>query len=169
MQIQTLESFDALTLNQLSAVLTDCVQGGASVSFMLPFEQQDALVFWQKIAADAARGARAVLVARQDGVIVGTVHLVLEQPPNQPHRAEVSKMLVRRSARRRGIAQALMEAVVPLARAYGKSLLVLDTASDSARGVYERCGWTHVGDVPDFALLPAGGLCATSFYYLKLA
>jgi GNAT superfamily N-acetyltransferase len=152
----------------LSEVLIDCVEGGASVGFMHPLTPERALKFWRRIADDVERGARALLVAEDAAGIVGTVQVVLEQPENQPHRADISKMLVHRRARRRGIGAALMRAAEDAARRAGKSLLVLDTASGDADRLYARLGWTLVGIVPDFALWPTGGFCSTRFYYRKL-
>lgn len=155
-------------LRALAGVLIDCVDGGASVGFMHPLSPERALSFWRRIAGDAERGTRALLIAEDASGIVGTVQVVLEQPENQPHRADVSKMLVHRRARRRGIGAELMRAAEDAARRAGKSLLVLDTASGDADRLYVRLGWTLVGIVPDFALWPQGGLCSTRFYYRKL-
>jgi len=152
----------------LARVLIDCVEGGASVGFMHPLPPAKAEAFWRRIAGEAASGARALMVAEDQSGIIGTVQLVLAQPENQPHRADISKMLVHRRARRRGVGAALMRAAEDAARQSGKSLLVLDTASDDAERLYARLGWTLVGIVPDFALWPKGGFCPTSFYYRKL-
>ncbi len=156
-------------LRGLAAVLVDCVEGGASVSFMLPLGAERAEAFWRRVGDDVVRGARALFVVEDEQGIVGTVQLVLEQPENQPHRADLSKMLVHRRARRRGLGEALMRAAEDAARAEGKTLLVLDTASADAERLYARCGWTFCGVVPGFALLPQGGLCATTFFYKQLA
>jgi ribosomal protein S18 acetylase RimI-like enzyme len=155
-------------LQGLVQVLIDCVAGGASVSFMHPLSPEKARAFWRGVAADVERGARALVVAEDADGIVGTVQLVLEQPENQPHRADLSKMLVHRRARRRGIGEALLRAAEDAARAAGKSLLVLDTANDAAARLYARLGWAKVGIVPGYALWPQGGLCATTFYYRQL-
>ncbi len=152
----------------LASVLVDCVVGGASVGFMLPLSEERAMAFWRRIGGDVARGARALLVAEDETGIVGTVQLVLEQPENQPYRADISKMLVHRRARRRGIGAALMRAAEDAARQHRKSLLVLDTASDDAERLYVRLGWTLVGIIPDYALWPGGGFCPTSIYYRRL-
>ncbi|MGE0422144.1 MAG: GNAT family N-acetyltransferase [Reyranellaceae bacterium] len=167
--IRQVDRLDEDQLEGLAAVLIDCVEGGASVSFMHPLSQAKALAFWRRVADDVGSGARALLIAENDSGIVGTVQLVLEQPENQPHRADLSKMLVHRRARRLGLGAALMAAAEDAARRAGKSLLVLDTASDEAERLYVRAGWTLVGVIPDYALLPHGGLCATSLYYRKLA
>lgn len=154
----------------LADVLIDCVEGGASVSFMLPLAREKAEAFWRGVAASVARDERALLVAEDgDGNIVGTVQLVLAQPDNQPHRADVAKMLVHRAARRRGVAQRLMAAIDTLARAEGKTVLVLDTVTGGdAERLYDRAGWQRAGVVPKYALQPDGEFCATTFYYKHL-
>ncbi|MBW3655491.1 MAG: GNAT family N-acetyltransferase [Gemmatimonadetes bacterium] len=154
----------------LAEVLLDCVEGGASVSFMLPLAPDKALAFWQAVARDVAAQRRALLVAEQaDGRIVGTVQLILVLPENQPHRADVAKMLVHRSGRRRGIAQRLLAAVDEEARREGRSVLVLDTVTGGdAQRLYERCGWQRVGEVPRYALMPAGSFCSTTFFHKQL-
>ncbi|ALM82809.1 N-acetyltransferase [Bordetella sp. N] len=151
----------------LADVLVDCVEGGASVSFMSPMDKQDALEFWRGVAAGVARGERVLLVARDQAErIAGTVQVVVGQPPNQPHRADVSKLLVHRDYRRQGVGRQLMEAVDQIAAEAGKTLLVLDTETGSdAERLYERAGWQRAGVIPDFALKPHGGLCATTFFY----
>src|SRR5579859_144153 len=153
----------------LADVLIDCVEGGASVSFMSPLRADKAMAFWRHVAEGVARGERALLVAEDAGGIVGTVQLILEQPENQPHRADLAKMLVHRRARRRGAGAALMRAAEATARECGKKLLVLDavTGGDAAR-LYERLGWQRVGVIPRYALMPQGGFCATTVYYRNL-
>jgi GNAT superfamily N-acetyltransferase len=157
-------------LPQLAEVLLDCVHGGASVSFMAPLSADKALAFWQGVADGVGRGERVLLVAQDaGGEIVGTVQLVLAQPDNQPHRADVAKMLVHRKARRRGIAQRLMAAVETAAREAGKTVLVLDTVTGGdAERLYERAGWQRVGVVPNYALMPDGALCGTTFFHKQL-
>lgn len=167
--IRQVDRLDERQLEGLVDVLIDCVDGGASVSFMHPLSQAKALAFWRRVADDVASGARALLVAEDDDGIFGTVQLVLDQPENQPHRADLSKMLVHRRARRLGVGAALMSAAEDAARRAGKTLLVLDTASDEAERLYVRAGWTLAGTIPEYALLPHGGLCATNVYYRKLA
>jgi GNAT superfamily N-acetyltransferase len=152
----------------LALVLIDCVDGGASVGFMHPLSLEAALAFWHRVGREVERGARALLIAEDAAGIVGTVQIVLEQPENQPHRADLSKMLVHRRARRRGIGAALMRAAEDVARNLRKSLLVLDTASGDAERLYARTGWTLVGGIPDYALWPEGGFCSTSVFYRKL-
>lgn len=151
----------------LAEVLLDCVEGGASVGFMLPLTREKSIGFWRGVLEGVAREER-VLLAAQDaqGRIVGTVQLVLSLPDNQPHRADVAKMLVHRDARRRGVAQQLMAAVDAAARAHGKSVLVLDTVTGGdAERLYQRAGWQAVGSVPRYALMPDGAFCATTFFY----
>jgi GNAT superfamily N-acetyltransferase len=155
-------------IRELAELLIDCVEGGASVSFMSPLSIEKASAFWRRVSAATARGERALLVAEDTDGIIGTAQLVLDLPENQPHRADLSKMLVHRRARRGGVGAAVLRATEELARALGKSLLVLDTASPDAERLYARLGWVRVGAVPDFALLPGGGLCATTFFYRRL-
>ncbi|GAB3371698.1 GNAT family N-acetyltransferase [Massilia agri] len=153
---------------QLADVLLDCVEGGASVSFMLPMARSTALGFWDKVADGVARGERTLLVAEDEEGVIGTVQLITDLPENQPHRADVAKLLVHRRARNRGVGQQLMLAVEQAARELGKWVLVLDTASAAAERLYERLGWQRVGVVPGYALLPNGELCGTTFYYKQL-
>jgi ribosomal protein S18 acetylase RimI-like enzyme len=155
-------------IHELALVLIDCVEGGASVSFMLPLSLEKATTFWRNVARDVAVNARALLIAEDRAGIVGTVQLVFAQPENQPHRADITKLLVHHRARRLGIGEALMREAEHVAREGGKTLLVLDTASGDAERLYVRIGWQLVGVIPDYALWPNGGLCATSFYYRKL-
>lgn len=161
------EAADAV--DALADVLVDCVAGGASVGFMWPLPRDRAIVFWQRVAAAVAGGERALLVAENTaGRIVGTVQLVLAQPDNQPHRADLAKMLVHRSARRAGVAQRLLARADEVARAEGRSVLVLDTVTGSdAERLYVRAGWQRVGSVPDYALMPDGARCATTFFYKR--
>jgi GNAT superfamily N-acetyltransferase len=152
----------------LADLLIDCVEGGASVNFMHPLPRARAMDFWRRVAAAVAGGERALLVAEDAGTVVGTVHLILAQPENQPHRADLSKMLVHRRARHQGLGAALLRAAETLGRDCGKSLLVLDTASSDAERLYERHGWQRCGVIPGFALLPRGGLCDTTYFYRTL-
>jgi len=167
-RIRVLSTVSDAQVQSLADLLVDCVEGGASVSFMLPLTRERALAFWRKVADGVARGERALLVAEDAEGLLGTVQLVLEQPENQPHRAEVAKMLVYRRARRRGIGALLMQAAEQQAREHRKTLLVLDTSSAEAERLYARMGWQRVGVVPGFALLPEGGLCSTTFFYRAL-
>lgn len=151
----------------LSEILIDCVEGGDSVGFMAPLAREKADAFWRGVAESVAAGERVLLVGedRASGEIVGTVQVVLGQPENQPHRADVAKTLVHRRARRRGLGATLMRAAEDAARAAGKTLLVLDTASSDAERLYERLGWTRVGPVPGYALMPDGQPCDTTIFY----
>jgi GNAT superfamily N-acetyltransferase len=159
----------AAHLDGLAAVLHDCVEGGASVSYLAPFSRDDARAAFEGFVADAERGRRLVLAAFDDGELVGTVQVILALPPNQPHRGEIAKLLVRRSARRRGIARRLMEHAEREARAEGKTLLVLDTVTgDPAESLYERMGWHRVGVIPGYALYPDGRPCATTIFWKPL-
>lgn len=162
-------ALDDTLLDQLAVVLIDCVDGGASVSFMHPLTRDRAEAFWRRVAQGVAAGERALLVAEDGHGVCGTVQLSFDLPENQPHRADVSKMLVHRRVRRQGLGAALLRAAETTARECGKTLLVLDavTGGDAAR-LYERLGWTRVGDIPDYALFPQGGLCSTTVYYRNL-
>jgi GNAT superfamily N-acetyltransferase len=164
-----LDALDDAHIDGLADVLIDCVEGGASVSFMHPLTRDRAVAFWRRVGRGVAAGERALLVAEDAQGVCGTVQLVLDLPENQPHRADVAKMLVHRRARRRGLGAALMRAAEDTARDCGKTLLVLDavTGGDAAR-LYERLGWVRVGDIPGYALMPRGGLCSTTVYYRDL-
>lgn len=154
----------------LADVLIDCVEGGASVSFMLPLARDKALAFWHGVLDGVARGERVLLVAEDaSGQVAGTVQLITAMPDNQPHRGDVAKMLVHRRARRSGIAQRLMRALDDAARDEGKAVLVLDTVTGGdAERLYERAGWQRVGVVPHYALMPTGEPCATTYFYKHL-
>ncbi len=167
--VRRLHKVEDSHIEGLADVLIDCVEGGASVSFMHPLAREDALAFWRRIANAVAAGERALLIAEDAAGICGTVQLVLDLPPNQPHRADLAKMLVHRRVRRQGLGAALMRAAEATARDCGKSLLVLDavTGGDAAR-LYERLGWQRVGNIPEFALMPKGGFCSTTYYFRKL-
>ena len=156
-------------LDELADVLTDCVAGGASVNFMSSFSRDEARTFFDKVATSVASGNIVLLAAILGGRIVGTVQLGLDTPPNQPHRADVKKMLVHRSARGRGIGAALMAAIEQEARRRGRWLLVLDTVpGESGHRLYLRAGWQQSGTVPDYALFPDGGLCDTAIMWKRL-
>jgi ribosomal protein S18 acetylase RimI-like enzyme len=156
-------------VSELAGVLLDCVEGGASVSFMLPFALADGEEFFSKVAAGVDAGERILLAAFAGGAVVGTVQVLTAMPPNQPHRGEISKLLVRRSARGRGIARRLMEEAERQAASAGKTLLVLDTASDHAERLYENLGWVKVGVIPKFALFPDGTWTDTTIFWKWLA
>lgn len=156
-------------LDELAGVLADCVAGGASVGYLDPFGLDQARQAFEGFVEDAKLGRRAILAAFADGRIVGTVQVVLALPPNQPHRGEIAKLLVRRDARRRGIAERLMAAAEAEAVAEGRTLLVLDAVTgDPAARLYARLGWTRVGEVPDFALYPDGRPCSTTYFWKGL-
>src|SRR5690242_4779099 len=155
-------------IGELAEVLADCVNGGASVNFMLPYTPGDAAQFFRKVAAGIARGEIVLLAARIGGRIVGTVQLGMDTPPNQPHRGEIRKLLVHRAARNKGVGAALMQRIEDIAKARGRTLLVLDTASASAERLYARGGWQRLGMIPDYALLPDGGFCDTIIFWKKL-
>ncbi len=164
-----LHSLDDAQIGELAGVLVDCVEGGASVGFMHPLTLDRALAFWRRVARAVADGERALLVAEDARGVCGTVQLILDLPENQPHRADLAKMLVHRRARRRGLGSALVRAAEAEASRSGKTLLVLDavTGGDGAR-LYERMGWGRVGDIPGYALMPRGGPCSTTVYYRDL-
>jgi GNAT superfamily N-acetyltransferase len=168
--LRRVDRVDQRLLHALADVLIDCVEGGASVSFMLPLTRDRALEFWRRVADAVAVGGRALLVAEDGEGVCGTVQLIFDLPENQPHRADLAKMLVHRRVRRQGLGAALMRAAEQTARDCGKTLLVLDavTNGDAAR-LYERLGWTRVGDIPNYALYPQGGFCSTTVYYRDLS
>ncbi|HEV7994104.1 MAG TPA: GNAT family N-acetyltransferase [Gemmatimonadaceae bacterium] len=167
--IRRIDTVDDTTLDGLVDVLIDCVEGGASVSFMLPFTRERAEAFWRRVARGVDAGDRVLLVAEDDRGICGTVQLVLDLPENQPHRADLAKMLVHRRARRRGLGAALMRAAEAAARECGRSLLVLDTVTGGdAERLYESLGWSRVGVIPRYALMPDGAPCDTTVYYREL-
>jgi GNAT superfamily N-acetyltransferase len=168
-QVRTLQAVSEREIQELSDVLIDCVEGGASVSFMLPITRATALAFWRDVAAGVERRERLLLAAENAaGQIVGTVQVIFAQAENQPHRADIAKMLVHRRARRQGTGAALLAAAERGARSAGKTLLVLDTASGAAERLYAKLGWQRCGVIPGYALLPGGGLCATTFFYRSL-
>lgn len=169
-KIRVLETLGEREVQQLSDVLIDCVEGGASVSFMLPMTRAKAEDFWRSVAASASRRERVVLAAEDTaGLVVGTVQVIWAQPENQPHRADVAKMLVHRRARRYGIGAALLAAAEQTAFDRGKTLLVLDTVTGGdAERMYARCGWQRCGEIPDYALWPSGGFCATTVFFKAL-
>ncbi|MEP7086928.1 MAG: GNAT family N-acetyltransferase [Gemmatimonadota bacterium] len=153
----------------LGTMLMDVVAGGGSVGFMHPVSPERARAFWDGVLAAADRGERIVLGAFDDGTLVATVSLILDLPPNQPHRAEIGKMMTRPKHRGRGIASALMRKAESLAIEKGRTLLVLDTAADEgASEFYERLGYTLTGEIPDYALKPLGGLTATRIYWKRI-
>ncbi|HMJ62455.1 MAG TPA: GNAT family N-acetyltransferase [Bryobacteraceae bacterium] len=157
-------------LEALAEVLADCVEGGASVSFLAPFPKSSAERFFESVLNDVEAGNRILLAAFADGRLAGTVQIVTATPPNQPHRADVAKLLVARSARLQGVGTRLMEHVEEAARLAGKTLLVLDTVTGgSAERMYERLGWNRVGVIPRYALFPDGTWCDTTIFWKEIA
>ena len=155
-------------IGELAEVLADCVEGGASVSFMLPYSRDDAAAFFETVIASVARDETVLVVAKLHGRIVGSVQLGVDMPPNQPHRGDIKKLLVHRAARRHGLGGALMQRAEAEAKARGRTLLVLDTASGDAERIYQRGGWQRVGVVPDYAMWPQGGFCDTTFFWKRI-
>ena len=169
-EIRQLNEFEALHyLAALAEVLVDCVEGGASVGFMAPLARATAESFFGKAIEGVRLGERILLTAFIDSHLVGTVQIVTATPPNQPHRADVAKLLVLRSARGQGVAARLMEQVEEASRAAGKSLLVLDTVTGGvAEHLYLRLGWTAAGVIPRYALFPDGAWCDTTIFWKRL-
>jgi GNAT superfamily N-acetyltransferase len=157
------------TVKQLTEILIETVAAGGSVSFMHPLAPEMAAAFWRSSLASAERGERVVVGAFDGEALVATVTLLLDFPPNQPHRAEIAKMMTSLSHRGRGIATRLMHAAEELAVERGKTLLVLDTAAEEgAAWLYERLGFSLAGEIPDFALKPHGGLTGTLVYWKRI-
>ncbi len=165
--IRCLATLGDREIRGLRDVLIDCVEGGASVSFLLPMTRAKAEAFWHRMVASVARGECVVLIAEEtDGTIVGTVTVLWAQPENQPHRGELAKMLVHRRVRRRGVGAALIAAAEQHAFSAGKTLLVLDTVTNSdGYRLYARHGWQRCGDIPQYALWPDGRPCATTIFF----
>ena len=153
----------------LCDVLADCINGGASLGFMMPYAPEDAAEYWADIARQVKTGAIILALAENDGRVVGAVQVGLATKPNQPHRGDLMKLLVHRSARGHGISRRLMDAVEAEAARRGLTLLVLDTATGSdAEQIYPRFGWQRVGVIPDYALWPQGGFCDTTLFYKRI-
>ncbi|TPW28824.1 GNAT family N-acetyltransferase [Martelella alba] len=169
-EIRLLDAETALqAVPGLVALLEDSVEDNASMGFMAPFDVVAAERFWRETAEGVAMGSHILLIAEEAGEILGTVQIGFAQKPNQPHRGDLMKLIVMRSARGRGLARALMAAAEAESAARGRFLLVLDTATGSdAEAIYPRLGWIRVGTVPDYALYPAGGYCGTTFFYKRL-
>lgn len=167
--IRRLHALEPDHITQLSRVLFDCVEGGASVNFVWPFSEQEAREFWLRLAPEVQAGTRLLLVAEEAGRVLGTVNLALCWQPNQPHHADVTKLLVERSARRRGVASQLMRELERVALQAGRHLLTLDTEAEGpAERLYTSLGWTRLGVVPGYALGTYGGMCAATFFYKQL-
>ena len=156
-------------LDGLAGVLKDCVDGGAGIRYLAPFSHEDARAAFSQVANDVEQGKRVLVVASAAGEVVGTVQIVLALQQNSPHRGEIVQLLVHRAARRRGIAQRLMERAEAEALAEGRTLLTLDTADETAERLYERLGWTRVGVIPNYALYPDGRPSHTTVFWKALA
>lgn len=171
LEIRLLDENEArAAMPALAEVLSDCVEGGASVGFMQPYPPEAALAYWRGVAEAVAANETLLMVAEEAGRILGTVQVGVAQMPNQPHRGDLKKLLVHRAARGKGLARLLMAAVEREAALRGKTLLVLDTATGSeAEAIYPRLGWERVGVIPDYAMWPEGGLCDTTFFYKRIA
>jgi GNAT superfamily N-acetyltransferase len=169
-QISRLDGDEARrAIPDLVDILLDSVAGGASVSFMSALSMHEATQFWRGVADGVARGERRLFVAHESGRMLGTVQLVFAPQPNQPHRADVAKMLVHSQARRRGIGRGLLVALEEQARRDGRWLLVLDTVPGmAAESLYTMCGWQRAGIIPDYAMLPDGQLCDTAMFWKRL-
>lgn len=166
-QLNATEGFQHM--EALAEVLLDCVEGGASVSFMAPLPRAAATSFFEKVVEGVQQGDRILLAAFIDSKLVGTVQVLLSTPPNQPHRADVAKLLVLRSARGNGVGASLMEHAEEASRRAGKTLLVLDTVTGgNAEKLYTRLGWNRVGVIPNYALFPDGTWCDTTVFWKKL-
>jgi ribosomal protein S18 acetylase RimI-like enzyme len=168
--IERLNQLDDATIAQLAELLTDVVASGGSISFMHPVTPETGRAYWQSIAAQIASGERVIVVARNAaGQIIGSAQAILAQPENQPHRADIAKVMVHSTARKRGVGDALMRAVEAHARDAGKTVLVLDTETGEAGSrLYTRLGWQVAGHIPDYALKPHGGLCSTTYFYKRI-
>ena len=167
--LRRLHDVDDAQIDALAGVLIDCVEGGASVGFMHPLTRDRAVAFWRRVARGVAAGERALLVAEDAQGLCGTAQLVFDLPENQPHRADLAKMLVHRRARRQGLGAALVRAAEATARDCGRTLLVLDTVTGGdAERLYERLGWQRVGVIPGYALMPRGEPCDTTVFYRNL-
>ena len=168
--IRTLSAPEArAAIRQLSALFSQTVEAGASMGFMSPFSPDEASTYWSGVAEAVENGAILLLTAWNGENIVGSVQLAVGTPPNQPHRADLKKLMVLPAARGRGISRTLMEAAERAAIEAGRDLLVLDTATgEPAEAIYQHFGWTRVGTIPRYALFPDGRECATTLYYKDL-
>ena len=156
-------------ISALADLLIQTVANGGSVSFMHPLAPQTASAFWEASLAAADRGERIILGVYDDALLIGTVTVHLDCPPNQPHRAEIAKLMTRTSHRGRGVARALMLAAEHMAADHRRTLLTLDTASDGgAAGLYESLGFQKAGEIPGYALKPHGGLTGTIIYWKRI-
>jgi GNAT superfamily N-acetyltransferase len=150
----------------LAEVLIGVVEDGASVGFLPPLSQDEAIAYWREVVKPDVR----LLVAEREGTIIGTAQLFLAMKANGAHRAEVGKVLVHPRAQRQGIGRALMLAIEPVARREGRSLLHLDTREgDGSNALYQSLGYIEAGKIPAFARSRNGELHTTVFYYKQLA
>jgi GNAT superfamily N-acetyltransferase len=171
--VATVRALDAgevsARLPELVGILVDCVTSGASVGFMNPFGAEEAEAWWRGVTDEVAAGRTILLAAEIAGELVGTAQLIPCTKPNQPHRADVAKVLVHGKSRRRGVGSALMATLEAEARRRDLLVLTLDTVTGSSGdGLYSHAGWTRVGEIPDYALWPDGGFCATTMFYKRL-
>lgn len=168
--IRILDEAQALdALPELAQLFAATVHDGASMGYMLPFPPGEAEDFWRGVAGSVGRGEVVLIVATKGERIVGSVQLGIKMPPNQPHRADLKKLMVHPLSRGQGLSRRLMEAAEQAARGHGRDLLVLDTATgEPAEKIYEHLGWTRVGTVPRYALFPDGRFCAATFFYKEL-
>jgi ribosomal protein S18 acetylase RimI-like enzyme len=156
-------------VEELAELIIEVVANGGSVSFMHPLSKKTAMSFWETSLISADRGERVVLGARADGKLISTVTLLLNCPENQPHRAEIAKLMTRVSKRGQGVARALVTEAEQIAIKKGRTLLNLDTAADEgAAGFYESLGFHKSGVIPDYALKPYGGLTDTIIYWKRI-
>jgi ribosomal protein S18 acetylase RimI-like enzyme len=156
-------------LDDLTSLLVDSVEGGASLGFLKPLDEAQARIYWEGVSNAVQAGQKALLVAEIGGAILGTVQVVLDMPQNQPHRGEISKMIVHTKVRQLGLGTRLLEAGEDRARLAGKSLLVLDTQTGSAgERLYTKAGFTPLPPLPDYALTPDGVLAATTIFWKRI-
>lgn len=170
--ISQVTSSEKLLLSALAALTVDVVNNNASIGFMTPFSIEEASMFWSNVLNKVSAGKVILLVAKDNETnnVIGTVQLLIDQPANQPHRADVAKMHVHSEARRLGIGEQLLQSIEDEAKKRGKHILVLDTVTGSpASFLYQKLGWVKVGDIPEYALFPNGNYCSTTYFYKKLA
>ena len=168
MRIETVDHPSDEVVQGLAELLLDAVDSGASVSFMPDLQRDQAEEWWRK-KLEAATDRAVILIARDDEGIVGTVQLEPSWAPNQPHRADVIKLLVHRRARGNGVARALMQELERRAIEKRFTVLVLDTCKGTpAERLYASLGWVSIGAVPNYALYPDGSPCDAVFFYRQL-
>lgn len=170
-QIEHVSDLDHAAIFELANLTQHVVHGGASIGFMENCQKDDMVVFWTAVSDKVAQKKTLLLIARalETNQIIGTVQLQIDLPKNQPHRADLAKMHVHALHRRKGIAKDLLLRAEEIALQHGRYILVLDTVTDSdAQNLYLKCGWVEVGHIPEYALLPNGELCGTTYMYRKL-